>query len=213
MMPKRLFDITLSLIGLTVMLPLFALVAILIKIDSSGPVFYKHRRVGKNFKPFGVYKFRTMVKDADKIGPQITSGGDPRITTIGRFLRKSKIDELPQLINVLKGDMSLVGPRPEVEGYVTLYKKDYQEILKVRPGITDISSVIYRDEESVLKEQPDPEEYYKNILLPKKIQLAKKYVKNQSLLLDLKIILATILKVIFPNYPVTFLMPEDTTNI
>ncbi len=212
-MPKRLFDITLSLIGLTFMLPLFAIIAILIKIDSQGPVFYKHRRVGKNFKPFGVYKFRTMVKDADKIGPQITSGGDPRITKIGRFLRKSKIDELPQLINVLKGDMSLVGPRPEVEKYVNLYKKDYQEILKVRPGITDISSVIYRDEEAVLKEQPNPDEYYKNILLPRKIQLAKKYVKNQSILLDLKIILATILKVIFPNHPVTSLMPEDTTNL
>ncbi len=212
-MPKRLLDITLSLIGLTVMLPLFALIAILIKIDSPGPVFYKHRRIGKNFKPFGVYKFRTMVKDADKRGPQITSGGDPRITKIGRFLRKSKIDELPQLINVLKGDMSLVGPRPEVEKYVNLYKKDYQEILKVRPGITDISSVIYRDEESVLKEQHDPEEYYKNILLPQKIQLAKKYVKNQSVIFDMKIILATILKVIFPNHPVTFLMPEDSTNL
>ena len=195
-MPKRIFDITLSLIGLMVMLPLFAIIAILIKIDSPGPIFYKHRRIGKNFKPFGVYKFRTMIKDADKIGPQITSGGDTRITRIGKLLRKTKIDELPQLLNVLKGEMSLVGPRPEVEKYVNLYREDYKEILKVRPGITDISSITYRDEEAVLEDKEDPEWFYKTILLPRKISLAKEYIRKSSLFYDIKLILLTLVKII-----------------
>ncbi len=182
------------------MSPLFALVALLIKLDSRGPVFFRQERIGKNFKPFFIYKFRTMVKDADKKGLQITAGGDNRITRVGRLLRKTKIDELPQLINVLKGEMSLVGPRPEVRKYVEFYKNDYIEILMVRPGITDYASILYRDEESVLKNKEDPEDYYKNILLPKKINLAKEYIKNYSFSCDLKLIFLTIVKIILPGY-------------
>ncbi len=121
-----------------------------------------------------------MVKDADKKGAQITVAGDNRVTRVGRILRKTKLDELPQLINVLKGDMSLVGPRPEVRRYVEFYKKDYIEILKVRPGITDYASIVYRDEESVLRDKENPEDYYKSTLLPKKMELAKEYIKNYS---------------------------------
>ncbi len=182
------------------MSPLFALVALLIKLDSRGPVFLRQERIGKNFKPFFIYKFRTMVKDAHKKGLQITAGGDNRITRVGRVLRKTKIDELPQLINVLKGEMSLVGPRPEVRKYVEFYKNDYIEILMVRPGITDYASILYRDEESVLKNKEDPEDYYKNILLPKKIKLAKEYIKNYSFSCDLKLIFLTIVKIILPGY-------------
>jgi lipopolysaccharide/colanic/teichoic acid biosynthesis glycosyltransferase len=196
---KRLFDILFSFIGLILLEPLFVVVAIMIKVDSTGPVFFRQGRVGKNFRRFIIYKFRTMVVDAEKKGLRITSGGDDRITRVGRILRKFKIDELPQLFNVLKGDMSLVGPRPEVEKYVELYKKDYSEILKVRPGITDVSSIIYRDEEGVLGDQADPEGYYKKILLPEKIRLAKEYIENSSFLYDLKLVLNTIHKIFYPH--------------
>jgi lipopolysaccharide/colanic/teichoic acid biosynthesis glycosyltransferase len=197
---KRLFDILFSSIGLIALAPLFLIVAILIKLDSLGPVFYRQKRIGRNFKPFYIYKFRTMIQDAEKKGLQITAAGDERITKIGRWLRKTKIDELPQLINVLKGEMSFVGPRPEVEKYVKIYRKDYSEILKFRPGITDIASITYRDEESVLKDSDDPEEYYKNILLPQKINFAKEYIKNHSLFFDVKLIFLTFFKIIFPNH-------------
>src|SRR4030042_1169271 len=189
---KRLFDILFSFIGLLLLQPLFVVVAIMIKVDSTGPIFFRQGRVGKNFRRFMIYKFRTMVVDAEKKGIHITSGGDNRITGAGRILRKFKIDELPQLFNVLKGDMSFVGPRPEVEEYVKLYEKDYREILKRRPGITDVSSITYREEEAVLKNQADPEGYYKTILLPQKIGLAKEYMENSSFLYDLKLILNTI---------------------
>jgi lipopolysaccharide/colanic/teichoic acid biosynthesis glycosyltransferase len=192
---KRLFDILFSFIGVLLLQPLFVVVAIMIKVESTGPVFFKQGRVGKNFRRFMIYKFRTMVVDAEKKGLRITSGGDHRVTRIGRILRKLKIDELPQLINVLKGDMSLVGPRPEVEEYVKLYEKDYVEILKRRPGITDVSSIIFREEEAVLKNQADPEGYYKKILLPEKIRLAKEYISHSSFLYDLKLILNTIHKI------------------
>lgn len=197
---KRLFDIFFSFIGLLILLPLFVVIAILIKLDSVGPVFFRQERMGKNFKPFFIYKFRTMVKDADRKGGQITVSGDNRVTRFGRILRKTKLDELPQLINVLKGEMSLVGPRPEVRKYVEIYKNDYKEILKIRPGITDFASIVYRDEESVLKDKENPEEYYKNILLPKKIELAKEYIKIYSFSSDLKLIFLTIIKILFPTY-------------
>ncbi|OGP95269.1 MAG: hypothetical protein A2157_13810 [Deltaproteobacteria bacterium RBG_16_47_11] len=195
---KRLFDILFSFIGLLLLQPLFVVIAIMIKVDSTGPVFFRQGRVGKNFRRFVIYKFRTMVVGAEKKGLRITSGGDNRVTRIGRILRKLKIDELPQLINVLKGDMSLVGPRPEVEEYVKLYEKDYREILKRRPGITDVSSIIFREEEEVLKNQLDPEGYYKKILLPEKIRLAKEYIENSSFLYDFKLVLNTIHKICCP---------------
>ena len=196
---KRLFDIIFSLIGLFLLLPLFAVVAILIKLQDNGSVFFTQKRIGRNFKPFGLYKFRTMVADAPKKGLPITAGNDPRITRVGRFLRKMEIDELPQLWNVLKGDMSLVGPRPAVRKYVSKYRKDYKEILKIRPGVTDIASLTYSNEETVLKDKKDPEEYYIHILLPEKIKLAKEYVKKASLVYDLKLILLTIFKLGYPQ--------------
>jgi lipopolysaccharide/colanic/teichoic acid biosynthesis glycosyltransferase len=195
---KRFFDILFSFIGLLLLQPLFAGIAIMIKVDSTGPVFFKQGRVGKNFRRFIIYKFRTMVVDAEKKGLRITPGGDCRVTRVGRMLRKFKIDELPQLFNVLKGDMSLVGPRPEVEEYVRLYEKDYREILKRRPGITDVSSIIFREEEAVLENQVDPEGYYKKILLPEKIRLAKEYIENSSFLYDLKLVLNTLHKIFYP---------------
>ena len=195
---KRLFDILCSFIGLLLLQPLFVVTAIMIKVDSQGPVFFRQGRVGRNFRRFMIYKFRTMVVDAEKNGLRITSGGDSRITKVGRILRKFKIDELPQLFNVLKGDMSLVGPRPEVEEYVKLYEKDYMEILKRRPGITDVSSIIFREEEAVLKNQVDPEGYYKKILLPEKIRLAKEYIEHSSFSYDLKLVLNTLHKILNP---------------
>jgi len=139
-----------------------------------------------------------MVVDAEQNGLRITSGGDRRVTRIGRMLRKLKIDELPQLLNVLKGDMSLVGPRPEVEEYVKLYEEDYKEILKRRPGITDVSSIIFREEEAVLKNQADPEGYYKKVLLPEKIRLSKEYIQCSTFLFDLKLVFSTLYKIVFP---------------
>ena len=194
---KRLFDIIFSFIGLLLLQPLFAVTAIMIKVDSTGPVFFRQGRVGKDFRRFMIYKFRTMIVDAEKKGLRITSGGDNRVTRVGRMLRKFKIDELPQLFNVLKGDMSLVGPRPEVEEYVKLYEKDYRKILKRRPGITDVSSVIFREEEAVLKNQVDPEGYYKSILLPEKIRLAKEYIEHSSFSYDLKLILITLHRIFY----------------
>jgi len=196
---KRVFDIVFSFIGLLLLQPLFGVIAILIKVDSQGPVFFRQGRVGKNFRGFVIYKFRTMVVDAEKKGLRITSSGDHRITRAGRILRKFKMDELPQLFNVLKGDMSFVGPRPEVEEYVKLYEADYREILKRRPGITDVSSIIFREEEAVLKNLVDPEAYYKKVLLPEKIRLAKEYIENSSFLYDLKLILNTVHKIFFPS--------------
>jgi lipopolysaccharide/colanic/teichoic acid biosynthesis glycosyltransferase len=197
---KRIFDIVFSLLGLVMLSPFMVVIAILVKLDSPGPVFYRQERIGKDFRPFRIFKFRTMIADADKKGLQITAGGDERITRVGRWLRKTKLDELPQLINVLKGDMSFVGPRPEVEKYVRYYKDEYELILQVRPGITDIASIIFRDEESILKDKGDPEDYYKNTLLPEKLKLAKKYVKKQSVMFDIRLIYLTLIKIILPHY-------------
>jgi lipopolysaccharide/colanic/teichoic acid biosynthesis glycosyltransferase len=194
---KRLFDILFSSIGLLFLQPFFVVIAIMIKVDSTGPILFKQGRMGKNFRRFIIYKFRTMVVDAEEKGLRITSGGDRRVTRVGRTLRKFKIDELPQLFNVLKGDMSLVGPRPEVEEYVKLYERDYREILKKRPGITDVSSIIFREEEAVLENQADPEGYYKKILLPEKIRLAKEYIEKSSFLYDLKLILNTLHRIFY----------------
>ncbi|WP_457562948.1 sugar transferase [Caminibacter pacificus] len=192
---KRVFDIIFSSLGLIIFFPLMVLIAIAIKISSQGSIFFKQKRVGKNFKEFEIYKFRTMVENAEKNGPSVTVDGDERITKIGKFLRKTKLDELPQLFNVLKGDMSLVGPRPEVMKYVNEKKEDYKRILKIRPGITDYAAIEFRNEEEILKKYDDLEKAYIEIIQPKKIELYYKYLENMSFLEDIKIILKT-LKVI-----------------
>ena len=189
---KRIFDVTASACGLILLSPLFLGIAVIIKLTSKGPVFYIQKRMGKNFKEFNLYKFRSMIVDADKKGLQITSGDDPRITKIGKFIRKTKLDELPQLINVLKGDMSLVGPRPEVKKYVMLKKEDYEKVLSVKPGITDLAAIEFRDEEKILEKYNDKEKAYIEIILPKKIELYKKYIDNISFKNDINIILKTL---------------------
>ena len=191
-MLKRAFDVWLASIGLLLLSPILCLVAISIRFDSHGPIFFRQERVGTRFRPFRIYKFRTMVKDAPRIGGPITCGEDPRITYVGRFLRRTKIDELPQLFNVLKGDMSIVGPRPEVRQYVERFRDDYREILTVRPGITDPASLKFRDEAALLGRSPDPVDTYLTHILPEKIQLSKKYVHQSSLLLDITLIIKTL---------------------
>ena len=194
-MLKRIFDITLSLFGLIILLPFMLIIAILIKIDSKGPVFFKQIRVTKNGKEFKIFKYRTMRVGSDKYS-QITVGKDGRITKIGSFLRKYKLDEIPQLINVLIGDMSLVGPRPEVPKYVALYTDEQKEILKVRAGITDYASIEFSDENDLLASEEEPEKAYIEKIMPKKIELNKKYLSEISILTDIKIILLTIRKIL-----------------
>jgi lipopolysaccharide/colanic/teichoic acid biosynthesis glycosyltransferase len=189
---KRMFDITIALAGLLLVSPFMVVVGLLVKADSEGPIFFRQERIGKGFRPFHIYKFRTMAQDASHRGGEITFGDDPRITRVGRFLRKSKIDELPQLINVLKGEMSLVGPRPEVRRYVQLFREDYNQILRVRPGITDLASLRYRNEATLLGQSPDPEQEYLKRILPDKINLAKEYVERSSFFFDLSVILKTL---------------------
>ena len=194
-MLKRIFDITLSLFGLIILLPFMLIIAILIKLDSKGPVFFKQIRVTKNGREFKIFKYRTMRVGSDKYS-QITVGKDGRITKIGSFLRKYKLDEIPQLINVLIGDMSLVGPRPEVPKYVALYTDEQKEILKVRAGITDYASIGFSDENDLLASEEDPEKAYIEKIMPKKIELNKKYLSEVSILTDIKIILLTIKKIL-----------------
>jgi lipopolysaccharide/colanic/teichoic acid biosynthesis glycosyltransferase len=191
---KRLFDIVVSLIGLICLLPLMLLAAVLIKVDSTGPIFFRQERIGRGFRPFQILKLRTMIHNAQKTGGLITFAKDPRITRVGRILRNTKIDELPQLINVLKGEMSLVGPRPEVPRYVEAFRNEYEEILKVRPGMTDLASLKYRNEEAILGQSDDPEEEYMKRVLPDKIRLAKDYLQRSSLFFDLTLIFRTLLK-------------------
>ena len=189
---KRIFDIVATLIGGILLLPLIIVIIIWIKTTSKGPLFYIQKRVGLNFKEFNLYKFRSMVVNADRIGPSVTSGDDPRITKIGKILRRTKIDELPQLINVLKGDMSLVGPRPEVIKFVEQKKEDYKIILSIKPGITDNAAIEYRNEETIMEQYENKEKAYIDIVLPQKIKLYKKYINNISFIGDLKLILKTI---------------------
>ena len=176
------------------LLPFLPFVAVMIKLDSRGPVFYLQERVGKGFRTFVIYKFRTMTANADKQGVLITTAGDKRITKVGGFLRKYKIDELPQLFNVLRGDMSFVGPRPEVGEYVQLFKSDYRKLLTVRPGITDPASLKYSNEESVLGMSKASQDIYMNRILPEKIKLSSNYIDRRTLMTDLKLIVMTILK-------------------
>jgi lipopolysaccharide/colanic/teichoic acid biosynthesis glycosyltransferase len=191
---KRTIDILAAGTGLVLLSPLLLLLAALVKLSSLGPVFFRQQRIGQGFRPFWIYKFRTMVQDAPARGRAITVGDDPRITRVGRFLRRTKLDELPQLLNVLRGDMSLVGPRPEVPRYVEMFRDDYAEILQVRPGITDLASITYRDEATVLGQAADPEATYVQRVLPAKIRLAKTYVRRQSLAGDVGLIVQTLMK-------------------
>ena len=191
---KRTFDIGVSFVGLILLSPLMLLAALAIKLDSPGPIMFRQKRIGKGFHPFLIYKFRTMVQGASDRRRSLTVGDDPRITPTGRLLRRTKIDEIPQLINVLKGDMSFVGPRPEVPEFVELFRSEYEEILKVRPGITDLASLKYRDEAAVLEQSENPEEEYLRRVLPDKINLSKEYIRRSSFFFDLTLILKTVRK-------------------
>jgi lipopolysaccharide/colanic/teichoic acid biosynthesis glycosyltransferase len=193
---KRAFDITAASIWLVLLSPLLLCVSLLIKLDSPGPALFRQERIGRGCRPFRIYKFRTMVQDAPGQGGPITFGADSRITRVGRVLRKTKIDELPQLINVLRGDMSFVGPRPEVRRYVELFYEDYAEILTVLPGITDLASLKYRYEAEILGQCENPEEEYIKRVLPEKIKLAKEYLRRSSFRFDVILILKTALSLL-----------------
>jgi lipopolysaccharide/colanic/teichoic acid biosynthesis glycosyltransferase len=189
---KRVVDVAAATCGLLLLMPAFAVVAVAIKLDSPGDVLFQQVRVGKNFRRFHILKFRTMRSDSSSHGALVTAGGDPRITRVGRWLRRLKLDELPQLFNVLRGDMSLVGPRPEVPKYVELFKREYEEVLKVRPGMTDLASLKYRDESGLLARAENPHEEYVRRILPDKLQLGREYVSRSSLALDLLLIARTV---------------------
>jgi len=198
-MLKQMFDLFISFVGLLILSPVLIFISLLIKVDSKGPVFYRGLRAGKNRIPFRIYKFRTMVVNAEKIGGSSTSDDDSRITRIGRFLRKLKLDELPQLINILEGDMSFVGPRPEVYYYANMFKDEEKKILSVKPGITDWASIWNSDEGAILKGSTDPEKTYMEKIRPTKIKLQLKYVRNNSFFSDIHIILETVKKVLKRN--------------
>ncbi len=200
-MLKRLFDITVSLAGLSLLFPLMVIIALAIKLAMPGPVFYSGERVGLGGRLFRMHKFRSMVVGADRMGGACVSEGDTRVTRMGRFLRKSKLDELPQLWNVLVGDMSLVGPRPEVEEYVRAYSPEERLILSVRPGITDWASIWDRDEAAALAQSADPERAYREQILPQKKRLQLDYVRGRSFRSDLAILLATLRVLLFRSSP------------
>lgn len=186
----RFLDFMLSLIGLIILSPIMGIVAILVKVDSPGPVFYRARRIGRDGKTFRLFKFRSMVLEADRQGPGITVAGDQRVTRLGKLLRKYKVDELPQLINVLRGDMSLVGPRPEDPQYVALYTAEQSKILKVKPGITGVAALTYRHEEEILQ-GPDWEATYIQRVMPDKLALELAYQRRRTFWSDLGIIFKT----------------------
>lgn len=194
-MCKRLFDIFFSLLGLFVLLPFLIIIAFLIVIDSKGGIFYLQTRVGKGSSNFKLFKFRTMKTDSDKKGLLTVGSNDSRITKIGYYLRKYKIDELPQLINVLNGTMSFVGPRPEVRKYVELYNSEQKQVLNVQPGITDFASLEYFNENDLLAKSDNPEKTYIENIMPAKLELNKKYIANPNLATDISIILKTIKKI------------------
>jgi lipopolysaccharide/colanic/teichoic acid biosynthesis glycosyltransferase len=195
-MIKRIFDIVFSLFGLLILSPIFLAVVILIKREDGGPIYYMGSRIGKSGVPFKMIKFRTMVLNADKIGGSSTADDDPRITKIGKLLRKFKLDEIPQLINVLRGEMSFVGPRPEVAYYVNMFSAEEKNILSVKPGITDWASLWNSDEGAILAGSTDPEKAYMEKIRPEKIRLQLQYVRKHNFLIDLKIITLTLLKIV-----------------
>lgn len=204
---KRAFDFMVSLMGLVLVFPLVLAIVSAIKLESRGPVFYRGRRVGRFGKPFHIYKFRSMVVNAERLGGPSTAGDDPRITRVGKFLRKYKLDELPQLINVLLGQMSLVGPRPEVQQYVDIYTEEEKAILQLRPGITDWASIWNSDEGAVLAGAADPDKAYEELIRPTKIRLQLKYAREQSFGGDLKIIGCTALKLLRKDW-----LPADIAS-
>lgn len=191
----RFFDILLSLLGLIILGPVFILTALWIKFDSKGPVFYRQRRVGRYNDDFVLLKFRSMYSDSERHGLLTVGNNDLRITRSGRYIRNHKIDELPQLINVLKGDMSMVGPRPEVRKYVDLYNDDQKKILMVRPGITDFASIKFANENEILGKVEDPERYYVDVLMPEKLKLNLRYTENRNLLNYFSIIFRTLFSI------------------
>ena len=193
---KRLFDIFASAFGIILLSPVFLIIAIWIKLDSKGPVFYKQVRVGRGNKDFFLYKFRSMRIGADKAGLITVGGRDPRVTRSGYYIRKYKLDEFPQLINVLKGDMSLVGPRPEVRKYVDMYTPEQMHVLDVRPGITDLASIRYRNENELLEKADDPDRYYVEVIMQDKLRINLEYVQNHSFMYDIKLIFDTLLAII-----------------
>ncbi len=196
---KRTFDVVAAGLGTLVLAPLLAGVAVAVKLDG-GPAFYRQERIGRDGRPFRMWKFRTMVPNAERLGPQLTVAGDRRITRVGRWLRRSKVDELPQLLNVLAGDMSLVGPRPEVARYVALYTPAQRRVLSLRPGITDPASIRYRDEERELAAASDPEAHYVAHVMPEKIRLNLAYAERASVLRDVGVILSTF-RAVLPGAP------------
>ncbi len=193
---KRVFDIVASGLGLVVLSPIFAVLAVWIKCDSKGPVFYRQVRVGRGNKDFRIYKFRSMRQGADKKGLITVGGRDPRVTRSGYYIRKYKLDEFPQLINVFVGDMSLVGPRPEVRKYVDMYTPEQMRVLDVRPGITSLASLRYRNENELLAQADDPDRCYVEKVMPDKIAIDLEYVANAGLWTDIKLIFATIAAIV-----------------
>lgn len=198
---KRIFDVVFSFGGIIILIPFFILIWIIIKLESKGNPMFKQKRVGKNNIDFDLYKFRTMVVDSEKNGSITIGGRDPRITKVGYYLRKFKIDELPQLFNVFIGDMSFVGPRPEVRKYVNLYSNKQHEVLKVKPGITDYASLKYFDENEILGNSSNPENDYINKIMPEKLNLNIKYIYERNFLKDIKIIFQTLLRIVSKRKP------------
>lgn len=194
---KRVFDVLVASAGLILLAPLLAFIAVAIRSESRGPVLFRQERIGRGFRPFQILKFRTMVEDAPRLGGSLTEGDrDPRITRVGRILRRMKLDELPQLINVVRGDMSLVGPRPEVRKYVELFRSDYERLLSVRPGITDPASLAYRNESEILRNCDDVERTYIERILPDKIAISDDYVSTVGMVTDMLLIARTILRLV-----------------
>jgi lipopolysaccharide/colanic/teichoic acid biosynthesis glycosyltransferase len=195
-MIKRTFDFLMSMIGILLLSPIFIIISISIAVDSRGGVFYKQERIGRGRKPFKLLKFRSMKTGSDKKGLLTVGSNDSRVTKIGLFIRKYKLDELPQLINILLGDMSFVGPRPEVKKYVDLYTKEQLKVLDVRPGLTDYASLAYFDENELLSKSANPEDTYIHVVMPAKLRLNFKYLKNKGFITDIGLILKTIKRII-----------------
>jgi lipopolysaccharide/colanic/teichoic acid biosynthesis glycosyltransferase len=193
---KRILDMVLASSALILLSPLFCFLIVLIRLDSPGPAFFKQKRVGKDFRPFMLIKFRSMRHDSSVLEGQFEPGDGRRITRVGKVLRKTKLDELPEMFNVLIGDMSVVGPRPEVETYVEIFRDEYKRVLKVKPGLSDLASIKYRNEEEILAGRLDPEKFYMERILPDKLQLAIKYIEKESFKTDLSIIIETLKRIL-----------------
>ena len=211
-MSKRLLDLICSVLGAVVLFPLFALIAVAIKLESKGPVFYRGVRAGRYGEPFRIFKFRTMVEHAEAMGSASTPEDDHRITRVGRILRKLKFDELPQLLNIFKGEMSLVGPRPQFPWVLEQYTPEERTILNVRPGITDLASIRFRNEGEILRGSPSPDQDYFEKIHPEKMRLSLEYVRQQSFWLDCKILLRTAWVVFFPDRRMNVVRTRGSEN-